>query len=267
MPTLLELDGIEENAKFCKELGLGFVEINMNMPEYQVDVLDVEALKHLMDKYGIYFTFHMADNLDVANFQGEIRDINVDLVLRTLRLAEAINSPIVNMHLQKGVLFTLPTEKVYIYGKYLERYMAYIEAFRDTVEEEIKDKHVRLMIENTGDFNLDFIHKSCQMLIDHTHIGMTYDIGHDYSSFGNDKAFVLENLAKINHMHIHDAIGADHHLALGSGQMQLDRYIGFARNYDIRCVIEAKTIEALTESVEILPDYINDFHNSDKVVE
>jgi sugar phosphate isomerase/epimerase len=84
---------------------------------------------------------------------------------------------------------------------------------------------------------------------------MTYDIGHDYS-FGNDQEFVIEHLDKIRHMHIHDAIGVDHHLALGSGDIKLERYIGFAKNYHIRCVIEAKTIEALTESVCMLPRYL-----------
>lgn len=259
MPTLLELDGLEANAKLCKDLGLGFVEINMNMPEFQVESLKTEHLILLMERYGIYFTFHMADNLDIANFQKEVRDVNVDLVKRTLELAEGVHSPIVNMHMQRGVLFTLPTKKVYIYGKYLERYMTYIDDFAKMVDGVLKDKSVKLVVENTGDFNLDFIKHSSQKLIDHEKIGMTYDIGHDYSSFGNDKAFIIDNLSKIRHMHIHDAIGADHHLALGSGQMQLERYIGFARNYDIRCVIEAKTIEALTESVKVLPSYLERF--------
>lgn len=259
MPTLLELDGLEANAKLCQELGLGFVEINMNMPEFQVEELNASLLREMMEKYGVYFTFHMADNLDIANFQKEVRDVNVDLVKRTLELAESIKSPIVNMHMQRGVLFTLPTKKVYIYGKYLDRYMTYIDEFAEMVDQVLANKQVKLVVENTGDFNLDFIKHSSQKLIDHDKIGMTYDIGHDYSSFGNDKEFIIENLSKIRHMHIHDAIGVDHHLALGSGQMQLERYIGFARNYDIRCVIEAKTLEALTESVKVLPSYLQRF--------
>lgn len=259
MPTLLELDGLEANVKLCKELGLEFVEINMNMPEYQVEALNKEFLLDLMRRYDIYFTFHMADNLDVANFQKEVRDVNVELVRKTILFAQSIGSPIVNMHLQKGVLFTLPSHKVYIYDKYVERYLSYILEFSQAVEKIMETQTTRLVVENTGDFNLDFIKKSAQLLLDQDHIGMTYDIGHDYSSFGKDKAFVIDNLSKITHMHIHDAIGEDHHLALGSGEMQLNRYIGFAKNYHIRCVIEAKTIEALTESVKVLPNYLETF--------
>lgn len=259
MPTLLELDGLEENVRLCKQLGLEFVEINMNMPEYQVEALNKEHLLDLMQRYGVYFTFHMADNLDIANFQKEVRDVNVELVRQTIKFAESIGSPIVNMHLQKGVLFTLPSHKVYIYDKYVDRYLGYIKEFSKAIEKVMCTETTRLVVENTGDFDLDFIKKSAQLLLDQEHIGMTYDIGHDFSSFGKDKDFIIDNLAKITHMHIHDAIGEDHHLALGSGEMQLNRYIGFAKNYEIRCVIEAKTIEALTESVEVLPSYLETF--------
>lgn len=259
MPTLLELEGIEENVKMCQALGLEFLEINMNVPEFQVDALDTEQLKRLSKDYGIYYTFHMADNLDIGNFQKEIRDVNVSLVQRTLALAEEIGSPSVNMHMQKGVLFTLPHGKVYIYDKYLERYLGYVEDFGNQVSTLLVDKKVRLAVENTGDFNLDFIKESTQLLIDHKQIHLTYDIGHDFSNFGSDREFMIKNLGKIKHMHIHDAEGSKDHLVLGEGQMQLDKYLGFAKNFDIRCVIETKTIDALRNSVEILPKYFEKF--------
>ena len=259
MPTMLELDGIEANVQLCQAMGLEFVEINMNMPEYQVEALDAEYLKALMKEYEIYFTFHMADNLDIANFQKEVRDVNVDLVRRTLEFAKAINSPSVNMHMQKGVLFTLPSGKVYIYDKYLDRYMTYVTEFGREMDTLLEGSHLKLVVENTGDFNLDFIQQSSQQLINFKHIGMTYDIGHDFSSFGNDRDSILHNLAKITHMHLHDAEGEKDHLVLGQGQMQLERYIGFAKNFEIRCVIETKTVEALRKSVEVLPKYLRQF--------
>lgn len=255
MPTLLEFESLEMNAKYCKENGLKFIEINMNMPQYQVEALNRDHLLDLMKRYDIYFTFHMADNLDIANFQKEIRDAYVELVLQTLAFAESIASPIVNMHMQKGVYFTLPTEKVYMYDKYIGRYLEYVDSFYKVMEVFLEDKGVKLAIENTGDYNLDFMKKGTELLIDSKHIYMTYDIGHDYS-FGHDHEFVIEHLEKIRHMHIHDAIGVDHHLALGTGDMKLERYIGFAKNYHIRCVIEAKTIDALTKSVYKLPQYL-----------
>ena len=39
MPTLIENHTLEENAALCEELGLKFIELNMNFPEYQIDRL------------------------------------------------------------------------------------------------------------------------------------------------------------------------------------------------------------------------------------
>ena len=45
MPTLIETDTIEECAALCRELGLDFIEMNMNLPQYQVQPMDAEHLK------------------------------------------------------------------------------------------------------------------------------------------------------------------------------------------------------------------------------
>ena len=40
MPTLIENKTLNDNIKLCKELGLKFIELNMNFPEYQIDKLE-----------------------------------------------------------------------------------------------------------------------------------------------------------------------------------------------------------------------------------
>ena len=40
MPTLVENRSFEDNVTLCKELGLNFIELNMNLPEYQIDKLE-----------------------------------------------------------------------------------------------------------------------------------------------------------------------------------------------------------------------------------
>lgn len=34
MPTLIELPNINETINLCEELGLSFIELNMNMPDF-----------------------------------------------------------------------------------------------------------------------------------------------------------------------------------------------------------------------------------------
>ena len=41
MPALLELDGAEPCAFLCRELGLQFIELNLNLPAYQPGDADV----------------------------------------------------------------------------------------------------------------------------------------------------------------------------------------------------------------------------------
>ncbi len=36
MPTLIECRTLEDNLMLCRELGLSFIELNMNFPKYQV---------------------------------------------------------------------------------------------------------------------------------------------------------------------------------------------------------------------------------------
>ena len=45
MPTLIENATLGDNLRLCKRLGLDFIELNMNFPEYQLPGLeDTDAL-------------------------------------------------------------------------------------------------------------------------------------------------------------------------------------------------------------------------------
>ena len=65
MPTLLELQTLEETAALCRELRLQFIELNMNLPQYQPDTLNAEQLQAIAQKYGVYYTIHLDENLNV----------------------------------------------------------------------------------------------------------------------------------------------------------------------------------------------------------
>lgn len=51
MPTLIETSTLEECAKLCAELGLDFIELNMNLPQYQIPKIDIAYFKSIADKY------------------------------------------------------------------------------------------------------------------------------------------------------------------------------------------------------------------------
>ena len=55
MPTLIENRTLEDNVSLCSSLGLQFIELNMNFPEYQVECLEqTDVLLQLAEQAGMH---------------------------------------------------------------------------------------------------------------------------------------------------------------------------------------------------------------------
>ena len=121
MPTLIERPDAEDSAALCRELGLDFLELNMNMPQYRMGALNAERLRDIGEKYGIFFTIHLDENLNVSDFNPYVADAYLRTVRETIAFAKNIGAPIINMHLAQGVYFTLPNEKRYLFEEYKEK--------------------------------------------------------------------------------------------------------------------------------------------------
>ncbi len=255
MPTLLELDTIEECARLCKELGLDFVELNMNMPQYQLQSLDRDILGGISEKYGIYFTLHLDENTNVSDFNRYVADAYIDTVKGAIDVAIALRIPIINMHLPKGVYFTLPQGKVYLFEKYEEKYLESILNFRKTVEKAIGENGIKLCVENSDGF-AEFQLKALNILLESSVFALTYDIGHDFAAGGSDGKFIADNISRLRHMHIHDAVGRRDHLAIGDGEIDIEKYVARAKRNNARAVIETKTVAALRKSCERIRRFI-----------
>ena len=53
-----------ECVSLCKELRLDFIELNMNLPQYQLEQIDIRSLQETADKYNHLYTIHLDENLD-----------------------------------------------------------------------------------------------------------------------------------------------------------------------------------------------------------
>ena len=62
MSTLIECDSLEKTIKLCKELKLDFIEINMNLPQYQKNNIDINMMKRHILNDNIFFTIHLDEN-------------------------------------------------------------------------------------------------------------------------------------------------------------------------------------------------------------
>lgn len=79
------------------------------------------------------------------------------------------------------------------------------------------------------------------------------DIGHNHSV--SDEEVIMKHKDKLCHFHFHDAISAQNHLALGTGEIDLPKYLEIVEETNSGVVLETKTIDGLKQSVEWIRNY------------
>ena len=251
MPTLIETSTLEDCAKLCAELGLNFIELNMNLPQYQLSQIDIDYFKSIADKYGIYYTIHLDENLNVCDFNSYVAEAYKKTVTDTIELAKKLEIKVLNMHMAKGVYFTLPDRKVLLFSEYKEQYLKSIVDFRDMCENAIGEKDIKICIENCDGYE-DFQKEAIELLLESKVFALTFDVGHNHGIGGKDEDFIMKHKECLCHVHLHDAKAPKNHLALGTGEMDIEKYINLAKEQNCRVVLETKTIDGLKQSVEWL---------------
>ncbi len=249
MPTLIETNTLEECAAVCRVMNLDFIELNMNLPQYQTTEIDISYFIDIADKYGVFYTIHLDENFNISDFNPYIADGYQRTAAETIALANRLGAPVINMHMPRGVYFTLPDRKVYLFEEYRERYLKSMTDFRQLCEAEIGTENIMICIENCEGF-LGFQREALNILLTSQVFGLTFDIGHNHACGGADEDYILENKRYLKHMHMHDAAGDKNHLALGTGELDIAKYCALAREHNCRIVLETKTIEGLRQSVE-----------------
>lgn len=252
MPTLIETTTLDECAALCQELQLVFIELNMNLPQYQADKIDVPKFAEIADKHAIYYTIHLDENLNPCDFNSAVAEAYTDTVLRTIEIAKQLGVPVLNMHLSSGVYFTLPDRKVYLFDEYKDMYLEKLKAFRDACEGAIGGSNIKICTENTGSFQEKFADTAISLLLKSPVFSLTFDIGHDGANGFLQQPLIFQNIDRLCHMHLHDVKDKKDHLPLGTGELDLSGYLSLAEKHGCRCVLETKTINGLRQSVEWL---------------
>ena len=265
MPTLIENRSLQDNIALCSSLGLRFIELNMNFPEYQIDRLEqTDPLLEAAGRAGIYYTIHLDENMNIADFNPLVSDAYLQTVRRSVCVAKKLlclrdrfgdrSQPLtLNMHMHHGIFITLPDRKVQMYERDFGTYMESFARFRSLCEDWIGDSDLRIAVENTDGFR-DYEKKAIEYLLESPKFGLTWDIGHSKAVRETDVPFILEHRDKLIHFHIHDGTETPpkNHLALGDGEIDLSERLRMAESRNTRCVLETKTVAALKKSVEWL---------------
>lgn len=251
MPTLIELKCLDACAALCHELGLAFVELNMDLPEYQSDMLDPTQLSDIARRFGIYYTIHLEDTASPWDFNKRIAAAYIETVLQAIEIAKQISIPVLNMHFHQGEYFTLPNRKAYLFEEYPYEYRQKLIAFRDTCTAAVGNANIKICIENTRSFQLGYVEEGISLLLESPVFGLTFDIGHNAGNNFQQQPVIERNINRLCHMHLHhyERTRGDH-LPLGTGELDLPKYFYLAKTQNCRVVLETKTVAGLKESVE-----------------
>ena len=252
MPTLLELPDLEANAALCREQGLAFVELSMDMPEYQPDKIPAQFLRNIARDYGVYFTFHLSGFLNPCDFNDKIAAAYTQTALESIDIAKAARVPFINMHLPKSDQFTLPDKKIVLFDKYEQAFLRKLICFRDACTAAIGGADVSIGIENTRVFQETYGQTALAVLLENPVFAVTFDTGHDAGNGFQQRPVIDRHSARLGHMHLHDAKDKADHLALGDGTLALAGYLDLAERHDCRVVLEVKTGQGLRQSVDWL---------------
>jgi len=250
MPSLLECGGMDACLGLCESLGLGFVEMNMNLPwcqrEAQTDALCREA-----GRRGLELTIHLPENLDPCEPCGGVAGAWTGVALDAGRFAARNGIPVMVMHLPQGVYFTLPDRRAYLYERNRARYLSALARFRDAMAATLAPGPTVVGIEHTG-FDSPVFREGAELLLQSPAFGLAWDIGHSHSGGYRDRAFHERHLDRLAHMHLHDARGRQNHLPLGTGEVDAAAWLALAGRRGCRVALETKTEEALRQSLDWL---------------
>lgn len=251
MPTLMEFDTVYDNILIAKELGLDFVELNINM-QYCTPTEDLrKELLQYKKQFDIGFTMHYYDTVDISSTSRYYRNYLYTEFSEIGKYLEGIVDKIV-IHLEPGAFMTIHSTKKYVYASddmYVSRTLNTLK----TIREILHTFGIKIVCENVP------IHPFMEDLyktLNENGFMFCFDIGHNviYNDYLYDSFRKKYNLF-ISHMHMHNVYEKKDHQELSKGELDIRNYIEFAKENNIDIVIEVKDLENLRDSVKFLQKY------------
>ena len=247
MPQLYEYDTIEDNLKLAKELGLDFIELNLNFG-YCRKEMEAGTVEDLLKKYDIEATLHFYDEADLGSYD-EVVDAYLVHLERYARLGSDYIKQI-NMHLIPGPVVTISGVKNYIYEKEYDEYIERLITNFKRAEDICNKYNINMVIENTD--NIPEYTKRTYHDLYKAGFRFCYDIGHDHLSYDIVWNLLSDIELPFDEFHIHDAKDRKKcHLALNDGTLDVAKFKRLAEKNNAYVVLEVKQKSDLVVSVPL----------------
>ena len=245
MPQLFEFDTIEENLILCKELGLDFIELNLNFG-YCRKEMEQKTVKSLLEKYNIQATLHFYDEADFGSYD-EVVNAYLVLLEKYAKLGKGYIK-LINIHNNPGPVVTISGIKNYIYDKEYDEYIKRLISNLKKAERICKENDIEMVVENV---KIPEYMKKTYIDLYEAGFKFNYDIGHDNNDSDNLLKILDEVPLIFGEFHIHDGNRKQDHLALTEGTIDLKKYKDLAEKHNAYVVLEVKQKKDLEKSVPI----------------
>jgi len=245
MPVLAECTSVGECIDVCRRLKLDFIELNADFAYCLPGKIDWATLRNCRD---IFFTVHLSETVEVGALYEPARKFAVELV-KDLAGQYNKNGGIkkFNLHLDQGVFQTLPQGRVFMFEKYKDDYLASINKSLKELSDFAVENRIEFCFENVN--TPPYVLEAFSLVIKYPNLFYTLDIGHNARYGGTAEPFFMKTPSKVKHMHLHDWDGVHDHCELGTGIINVRKYLDFAKTHDITVDIEVKREKELAKSV------------------
>ena len=251
LPFMLETPDVASAVTLCAGENLRFVELNSNFPQCRLDILKEMPLRALAQEHNIFFTLHLDDSFDPFDFNQLVCQAYTRTMLDAISLAIAVGMPVINMHIPRGNIVTLPEGKHYLYQEFPAEFGKAVLLFAERCQAAAVGSGVRIAVENTDGWE-PYECAAIEQLLRSPVFGLCLDIGHDHATGGHDLPFFRKHQDRLIHMHAHDGWKKTNHQALGTGEIPLKERLMMAEKAGATVVLETKTVAALSQSVRYL---------------
>ena len=251
MPILVEFNTLEQNIQLCNELGLDFIELNLDVPYCFIENIDTNIFKNNN------FTIHLSEKIDVGELNNNLRNFYIQEIERIISIGSKAKINKYNLHIDPGIHFSLPDKKIFIYQQYLEQYISSYEDSCKKLSEIATKYNVMILFENVK--MESYTSKAIEVISRYDNLFFTLDLGHNIRYGNTAKQEFLKYSNKIKHIHMHDYNGNKDHQELFTGNLDVQKELSFCEENNLDVVVEVKRKNELVNSIKKLNNlnYIN----------
>ena len=176
MPILVEFHSLAENIELCHELNLDFIELNLDIPYCFPENMDSKLLKENN------FTLHLSEKVDVGELNNSLREFYLNEIEKIISFGTKYNIFKYNLHLDPGIHYSLPDNKVFIYQEYLNDYLKAYKSSCDILSNIANKYNATILFENVK--METYTLKAIEIISNYDNLFFTLDLGHNIR-YGN----------------------------------------------------------------------------------